>query len=121
MSIAAEHVEVVVIGAGIAGLVTTLELLEHGPGRVWLVGWGGRGGYGDGTSVPRFHLTWGCGKALVDSVWSAIERHPRRGQLEVRFRTRVTELLVDGDGVSGCRFVSEDASEAPAGEVSAPV
>jgi hypothetical protein len=41
-----------------------------------VVNWAERGVYGDGNSVPRFHLTWGCGQALVDAVWDAIQRHP---------------------------------------------
>jgi uncharacterized protein len=188
-----ERADVVVVGAGIAGLVTTLELLENGRDVVlldrcrpqelgglareafggmfmvdtgeqrrskisdsvelawedwqrvaefedgdewprrwareyvarardevggWLksygvrffpvVNWAERGVYGDGNSVPRFHLTWGCGKALVDSVWAAIERHPRRSALEVRFRTRVRSLVVgDDDAVTGCRVAPE--------------
>ena len=44
-----------------------------------VVNWAERGVYGDGNSVPRFHLTWGCGQALIDSVWGAIERHPGVG------------------------------------------
>ncbi len=74
-----------------------------------VVNWAERGNFGDGNSVPRFHLTWGTGKALVEAVWGAIERHPRRGALEVRFGARVTELIADGpDGVSGVRVVDED-------------
>ncbi|HEX2085694.1 MAG TPA: FAD-dependent oxidoreductase, partial [Solirubrobacteraceae bacterium] len=185
---------VVVVGAGIAGLVTTLELLEHGsdvvlvdrcePGELgglareafggmfmvdspeqrrsgiedsfelayddwtriadfsddddlprrwaaeyvrrsrdevggWLrgigvrffpvVNWAERGVDGDGNSVPRFHLTWGTGKALVDATWGAIQRHPRRSALTVRLRTRVVELLRAADGrVEGVRL--EDGS-----------
>jgi uncharacterized protein len=194
-----EHVDVVVIGAGIAGLVVTLELLdrldpakrimlldrchplevgglareafggmfmvdtpeqqrsgikdsvelaledwrrvaEFGDGDQWprrwaeeyvsrarddvggwlrrygvrffpVVNWAERGVYGDGNSVPRFHLTWGCGKALVDQVWSAIESHRTRSRLEVRFETRVSELLSDGQAVGGCRLESEDVIE----------
>src|SRR5579884_2178174 len=41
-----------------------------------VVNWAERGVHGDGNSVPRFHLTWGCGKALVDAIWAALERHP---------------------------------------------
>jgi hypothetical protein len=63
-----------------------------------VVNWAERGNFGDGNSVPRFHLTWGTGKALVEAVWAAIERDPRRAALEIRFRTRVTELVVDDDG-----------------------
>jgi hypothetical protein len=189
--VASEHVDVVVVGAGIAGLVVTLELLEqlepskrillldrshpeevgglareafggmfmvdtreqrrsgirdsvelaledwlrvaeftpedHWPRRWaeeyvsrardevggWLrqygvrffpvVNWAERGVYGDGNSVPRFHLTWGTGKALVDATWTAIKSHPTRNRLEVRFQTRVTGLLTEADAVTGCR------------------
>jgi len=79
-----------------------------------VVNWAERGVYGDGNSVPRFHLTWGCGQALIDSVWAAIESHPRRAQLEVRFRSRVRSLVRSGQAVKGCRVVSEDD---PDGEV----
>ncbi|MFL5826348.1 MAG: FAD-binding dehydrogenase, partial [Thermoleophilaceae bacterium] len=84
-----------------------------------VVNWAERGVFGDGNSVPRFHLTWGTGKALVDQVWAAIERHPRRRSLELRFRTRVTELLEDGGCVRGCRVESEDGGGQ--GEIEAAV
>ncbi len=74
-----------------------------------VVNWAERGNFGDGNSVPRFHLTWGTGKALVQAVWGAIERHPRRGALEVRFGARVSELIGDGQGgVVGVRVLDED-------------
>ncbi len=74
-----------------------------------VVNWAERGNFGDGNSVPRFHLTWGTGKALVQAVWGAIERDPRRAALEVRFGARVTELIADDEGrVVGCRVLDED-------------
>jgi predicted oxidoreductase len=73
-----------------------------------VVNWAERGNFGDGNSVPRFHLTWGTGKALVEAVWGGIERDPRRAALEVRFRTRVGSLLVEeGRGV-GCQLENGD-------------
>jgi predicted oxidoreductase len=181
-----EQREVLVVGAGLAGLVTTLELLERGrdvvlvdgcrpeevgglareafggmfmvdtpeqrfsrirdsvelaladwhrvaafeEGDVWprrwaeqyvsrarddvggwlkrygvrffpVVNWAERGAYGDGNSVPRFHLTWGCGQALVDALWSALGRQPK---LDVRFGHRVAELT---DG--GARIADEQS------------
>jgi predicted oxidoreductase len=74
-----------------------------------VVNWAERGNFGDGNSVPRFHLTWGTGKALVEAVWGAIERDPHRAALEVRFGARVSELVVaDDGGVVGCRVADED-------------
>jgi predicted oxidoreductase len=83
-------------------------LRRHGVRFFPVVNWAERGVFGDGNSVPRFHLTWGTGKALVDAVWGAIERHPRRSALDLRLRTRVTEILEEDGRVSGCRAVSED-------------
>jgi predicted oxidoreductase len=82
-------------------------LKAHGVRFFPVVNWAERGVYGDGNSVPRFHLTWGCGQALVDAVWGSIQRHPRRAGLKVRFGTRVTALLVEGGAVRGCRMVPE--------------
>ena len=73
-------------------------LKSHG---VWffpVVNWAERGVYGDGNSVPRFHLCWGCGQGMVDGVWGAIQKHPRRASFELRFRTRVTRIDPTRDG-----------------------
>ena len=94
-------------------------LKRHGVRFFPVVNWAERGVYGDGNSVPRFHLTWGCGQALIDSVWAAIERHPRRSALEVRFRTRVLGLLTDSGRVTGCTMAGEDDHEGSAAEVAA--
>lgn len=72
-----------------------------------VVNWAERGNFGDGNSVPRFHLTWGTGKALVQAVWGAIEAHPRRGALDLRLRSRVTGLLSEQGRIVGCRVSAE--------------
>jgi predicted oxidoreductase len=71
-----------------------------------VVNWAERGNFGDGNSVPRFHLTWGTGKALVQAVWGAIESHPRRSALDVRFDSRVVELFTGDGTVSGVKLES---------------
>jgi uncharacterized protein len=68
-----------------------------------LVGWAERGGYGaqgHGNSVPRFHITWGTGPAIVEIFARRLRDHPN-----VRFahRHQVDELIVDGDAVTGVR------------------
>jgi predicted oxidoreductase len=78
-----------------------------------LVGWAERGGYGaqgHGNSVPRFHITWGTGPAIVEIFARRLVEHPN-----VRFahRHQVDELIVDGAAVTGIRgTVLEPSSEA---------
>jgi uncharacterized protein len=79
-----------------------------------VVNWAERGNFGDGNSVPRFHLTWGTGKALVQAVWGAIESHPRRSALDLRFESRVVELLFDDGTARGVKL--ESGSEERAGK-----
>jgi predicted oxidoreductase len=73
-----------------------------------VVNWAERGNFGDGNSVPRFHITWGTGKALVQAVWGAIEAHPRRSALRICFRSRVSELVSEDGRIVGCRVLAED-------------
>jgi predicted oxidoreductase len=80
-----------------------------------LVGWAERGGYdacGHGNSVPRFHITWGTGPALVE-----IFARRLRDCSTVRFayRHRVDELIVEGDVVKGVRGAVLEPSDTPRG------
>ncbi|MCV7055764.1 FAD-binding dehydrogenase [Mycolicibacterium gilvum] len=80
-----------------------------------LVGWAERGGYdanGHGNSVPRFHITWGTGPALVDIFARRLIGNPR-----VRFvhRHRVDELIVDDGAVVGVRGAVLEPSDAVRG------
>jgi predicted oxidoreductase len=79
------------------------------------VGWAERGGYdarGHGNSVPRFHITWGTGPALVE-----IFARQLRDRSTVRFahRHRVDELIVEGDAVTGVRGSVLEPSDQPRG------
>ncbi|HEY7831366.1 MAG TPA: FAD-binding dehydrogenase [Solirubrobacteraceae bacterium] len=77
-----------------------------------VVNWAERGNFGDGNTVPRFHLTWGTGKALVSAVWDAINSHPQRGALDVRFGARVSELVIEHGHAVGARVVGQDSDTA---------
>ncbi|MBU8810927.1 FAD-binding dehydrogenase [Mycolicibacterium goodii] len=83
-----------------------------------LVGWAERGGYdalGHGNSVPRFHITWGTGPALVEIFARRI-----RDSVRVRFahRHRVDELIVNEGLVAGVRGSILEPSNAPRGVAS---
>jgi predicted oxidoreductase len=90
-------------------------LKTHGVRFFPVVNWAERGVNGDGNSVPRFHLTWGCGKALVDSVWGSIQDHPRRSSLEVRLQTTVSGLVTEDSSIVGVEL--EDGSSITARSV----
>ncbi|HXQ01249.1 MAG TPA: FAD-binding dehydrogenase [Solirubrobacteraceae bacterium] len=84
-----------------------------------VVNWAERGNFGDGNSVPRFHITWGTGKALVQAVWGAIEAHPRRAALDVRFHSRVSGLLSEQGRIVGARVLAEESEQSDEYEVRA--
>jgi uncharacterized protein len=73
----------------------------HDLGVRWfpLVQWAERGGYaapGHGNSVPRFHIVWGTGPALLEPFASNVMRSHR---VRIRPRHQVTSLEVDDSGV----------------------
>jgi predicted oxidoreductase len=79
-----------------------------------LVQWAERGGYaapGHGNSVPRFHIIWGTGPALVDPFANEV-MHSQR--VQIRSRHQVTSLQADGSGVRVSGWVLEPA-EVPRG------
>lgn len=80
-----------------------------------LVQWAERGGYpagGHGNSVPRFHVTWGTGPAVVEPFVAAAHEANRAGLLDLRFRHRVTSLVTTDGRVTGVRaeILADDAA-----------
>ena len=71
-----------------------------------VVGWaerGGGGAVGHGNSVPRFHLTWGTGPAVIAPFVDRVRQGAKDGLVTFRFRHRVNELVKSGNGVDGVR------------------
>ena len=69
-----------------------------------VVGWAERGGYGaigHGNSVPRFHITWGTGPAVVEPFTEGVKHAAKKGLVQFRFRHRVNELIVVNGSVKG--------------------
>ena len=67
-----------------------------------VVNWAERGLFRPGNSVPRWHIAWGTGFAIIEAVVAALDNHPHRDRLEIRFGHRVERLLVEGGRVVGC-------------------
>ncbi|MEQ9217404.1 MAG: FAD-binding dehydrogenase [Cyclobacteriaceae bacterium] len=71
-----------------------------------VVGWAERGGYdaqGPGNSVPRFHIVWGTGPGTVMPYAQKAYEAKKKGLLEMKFRHRVTDLVLDGNKVLGVK------------------
>ncbi|MEX1178784.1 MAG: FAD-binding dehydrogenase [Nitriliruptor sp.] len=90
-------------------------LLEQGISFFPLVGWAERGSglaTGHGNSVPRFHIVWGTGPAIVEAFARRVRAHVETGRVELRFRHRVDQLTSTAgavDGISGAILEDDDA------------
>ncbi|WP_294221397.1 FAD-binding dehydrogenase [uncultured Shimia sp.] len=81
-----------------------------------IVGWAERGGemaHGHGNSVPRFHITWGTGPGVVAPFERLVREHVSGGRVELAFRHKVADLIVENGVVKGVRghVLSDDAAE----------
>ena len=97
--------------------------LLRGLGVRWfpVVGWAERGGghaHGHGNSVPRFHLTWGTGPGLMEPFETAVRAAVAGGLVEIRFRHRVSNLIVENGAVRGAAGEVLDPSTVERGEQS---
>lgn len=80
-----------------------------------IVGWAERGGemaHGHGNSVPRFHITWGTGPGVVAPFERLVREHVSGGRVELAFRRKVSDLIVENGAVRGVRgqVLSEDGA-----------
>jgi len=83
----------------------------HRKGMRWfpLVQWAERAG----NSVPRFHITWGTGPAVVAPFERALRDAMSAGRATVRHRHQVTSLITSGgvvEGVTGELLADSDAA-----------
>ena len=96
-------------------------LAALGVGLFPLVQWAERGGYGPdghGNTVPRFHVAWGTGPALVAPFLAKLREGEAAGRVSFHFRHRATGLVKTAGRVSGVRGELLEASGAGRGESS---
>ena len=95
----------------------------HAMGVRWfpIVGWAERGGYGGdgpGNSVPRFHLTWGTGPAVVEPFARRVRAAVDAGLVTFRFRHQVDGLTLTDGRVDGVRGTVLEPADTPRGVAS---
>ncbi|MCC6930031.1 MAG: FAD-binding dehydrogenase [Gemmatimonadaceae bacterium] len=89
-----------------------------------VVGWAERGGNiatEHGNSVPRFHVTWGTGPALVELFTRRVRAAEQAGKVTLCFRHRVTSLSRSGGAVDGVHGEVLQASSVARGEASSRI
>lgn len=89
----------------------------HRQGVRWfpVVGWAERGGAlanGHGNSVPRFHITWGTGPAVLAPFIRRARVAEEAGGIVFRFRHQVDQLVLTNGAVTGARgtLLKDDAA-----------
>ncbi|MGJ3191120.1 FAD-binding dehydrogenase [Paenarthrobacter sp. FR1] len=89
-----------------------------------LVQWAERGGYGPqghGNTVPRFHVTWGTGPALVEPFLAKVMEGVKAGKVSLHFRHRASSLTTTSGRVTGVYGEVLEPSTAVRGQASSRV
>ena len=94
-------------------------LLREGIRFMPAVNWVERGRFGDGNSLPRYHIVWGTSRELTRRMVTALREAGTGGRLTVLHRHRVTELERSAGKISGVIAVDEQ-TDAPT-RIDAPV
>jgi predicted oxidoreductase len=71
------------------------------------VNWVERGRYGEGNSLPRYHIVWGTARELVSRLGEAMRRAGAGGRLSVLHRHRIVALDREGGRVAGAIAIDE--------------
>ncbi len=82
-------------------------LLREGVKFMPAVNWVERGRFGDGNSLPRYHIVWGTSLELTRRMIAALHAADSGGRLSVLHRHRVIALDHAGGRVSGAVAVDE--------------
>jgi len=86
-------------------------LKERGVSFFPVVHWVERGWHQPGNAVPRFHMVWGTGYALMNELIGKLEEHPNRKNLQLYFKHRITDLDISDGKATGVRGINEDNGE----------
>ena len=84
---------------------------SKGVGFFPIVHWVERGLYKPGNSYPRFHMVWGTGHGLSESIKGHVLNHPKaKTHLTLHFKHRVTEIVLENGAVVGVRGTNETSN-----------
>lgn len=58
---------------------------------------------GGGNSVPRWHIIWGTGYVLANTMIEKLKTHAKFANVTLLFEHHITSLVKDDAGVTGCQ------------------
>jgi hypothetical protein len=77
-----------------------------------VLNWVERGLFKPGNSVPRFHMVWGTGWGLMETLKGHLSSHSNQNKLELLFEHRVADVIVENGTAKGVQGKQEtDGSE----------
>ena len=82
-------------------------LLAHGLKFLPAVNWVERGRFGDGNTLPRYHVLWGTARELTRCMVATMRDADPGGRLQILSRHRVKALERSGGVLSGAIAVNE--------------
>ena len=74
--------------------------------------WVERGEFGNGNSLPRYHIIWGTGRHLMLTLINELQSHPNSSNISYLFDHKVDFLLTNDGSVCGLRGSHEKTGEA---------
>ena len=81
--------------------------------------WVERGEFGEGNSIPRYHIIWGTGLHLMRTLINELKNHPKAINLTCLFDHRVESLILQNRAIAGVQGSHEKTSQAF--EIEAPI
>ena len=82
-------------------------LLGEGVKFMPAVNWVERGRFGDGNSLPRYHIVWGTSRELTRRMIAAMQAAGQGGRLEILHRHRVQALEHAAGRLAGAHAINE--------------
>ncbi|MFN4264479.1 MAG: FAD-dependent oxidoreductase [Aquabacterium sp.] len=71
------------------------------------VNWVERGRFGDGNTLPRYHVVWGTSRELTLRMIDAVRAAGQGGRLQILHQHKVLQVMREGGRVSGVLAVNE--------------
>ncbi len=74
--------------------------------------WVERGEFGDGNSLPRYHIVWGTGQHLMRTLINELKHHVYSSNISYLFDHKVDSLLTSKSSICGIKGYHETSGQA---------